>query len=166
MLKRKKEKVNTAEKHIFKSLQDCSGGRGDKFLPRIVLIGTETISGRYFVLCSCFQGTAPAALSTDRMDGLDCALSSLPSLSCSLGWGESKWQSLWASLVLSSSLRWMGSVFPWVELWRCSVRSKPLWGFRCWDIRSSIIRRYICTSQVHQLLVPSSWCHRNATRGS
>lgn len=72
--------MNTAEKHIFKYVVDCSGGIGDKFLARIVLTGIEIISSRYFVFCSCFQGAAPAALSTDRMDGLCFALSSLPDL--------------------------------------------------------------------------------------
>lgn len=62
---------------MFKYVQDCSGGRGDQFLPRIVLIGIEIISSRYFVFCSCFQGAAPAAPSSDRMDELCFALSSL-----------------------------------------------------------------------------------------
>lgn len=160
--------MNTEEKHIFKYVQDCSGGRGDKFLPRIVLIGIEIISGRYFVFCSCFQGAALAALSTDRMDGLCFALSSLPDLgvlllglrgnpsdraceptwSCQAAWGG--WDQYfpeWSSLEVVS------------EIQTCEASGVE-------TIRRSIIRKYLCTSQGHELLVPSSSCHRNATRGS
>lgn len=157
--------VNTAEKRIFKYIQDCSGGRGDKFLPAIVLTGVEIISSRYFVFCSCCQGTAPAALSSHRMDGLCFALSSLPDLGV-LSWaeGESKWQSQPGLVkqpeVDGISISMSGALWRWqwdTNLWEAS---------RAETIRRSITRRCICASQVHQLLVPCSSCHRNAIRGS
>lgn len=156
--------VNTAEKRIFKYIQDCSGGRGDKFLPGIVLTGVEIISSRYFVFCSCCQGTAPAALSSHRMDGLCFALSSLPDLGV-LSWaeGESKWQSQ-PGLVKQPEVD--GISISMSGALEVTVRYKPLGGFTCWDHQKIITRRCICASQVHQLLVPCSSCHRNATRGS
>lgn len=134
MVKSKRKKwritqVNTAGKHIFKYVRDCSGGRGDKFFPRIVLTGVEIISSRYFVFCSCFQGTAPAALSTDRMDGLCFALCSLPDLSVLLP-GLRGIQVTQPGLVKQPEVDGINNC-PSGALWRWTVRHKPLGGSRC-----------------------------------
>lgn len=153
--------VNTAEKRIFKYIQDCSGGRGDKFLPGIVLTGVEIISSRYFVFCSCCQGTAPAALSSHRMDGLCFALSSLPDLGV-LSWaeGESKWQSQ-PGLVKQPEVD--GISISMSGALEVTVRYKPLGGFMCWDHQKIHHQKvHLCftgTSAACTLFLVSQKCH-------